>query len=762
MALRTLRNVINRGPAHKNQGWHWTAVGAITLVGAAIYAPTLSTPFVFDDHLSIANNPTIRHLWPPGGALSPPHGQGITVEGRPILNFSLALNHVISGLNAWSYHALNVLIHISAGLALFGIARRALCSSVRTSAPAGSRRGQPAGCCRSCARADDPIDPTSNQRIDLFWLALVFIALALTTFPAAGADALAPLDVREVKVGGEIGRRIAITVANNLLKLDVDADFLRPFTESPRTGKFIGLGMMLDSAVRFAAHTDDAQVVALKRHLVAKIIAAQEADGYIGTFEPAKRIQTLWDVHELSYLIWALLEDHRYFGEAPSLAGARKAADYLVKNGSLLPPDWGRGAEVAPHVAFTGIERTMLALHRATGDAAYLRFVTQTRALPEWNLGIVIGRRQGIEGHIYAYMARCLAQLELHRLQPSVRLLDPAQRALDFMTRHDGALLTGSAGQCEIWNDDQDARGDVGESCALAYQLRVFDSLLRLNANPRMGDLMERTIFNALFASQSPDGRRLRYFAPLEGNRVYWKTDTYCCPCNFRRIIAELPAFVFYRANDGVTVNLYAPAQATIDFVTFRQETDYPNSGRVRLSVSPEKPTVFTLRLRIPSWATQASVTVNGQSADGAVKPGAFFAVRREWRTGDEVQLEMPMAWRLVKGRQRQAGRVAVMRGPQVFCLDPAQNPALAKLDGTELGYLALNPNSLGEPVRNTAVRPDGLGCSVQMWKAGFGLAKKTDYELTLTEFPNSEGKATYFRLRDYSGAADDELFSGR
>ena len=116
-------------------------MGAITLVGAAIYAPTLSTPFFFDDHLSIANNPTIRHLWPPGGALSPPHGQGITVEGRPILNFSLALNHAISGLNPWSYHALNVLIHIGAGLALFGIARRSLCPSARTSAPGETPAG---------------------------------------------------------------------------------------------------------------------------------------------------------------------------------------------------------------------------------------------------------------------------------------------------------------------------------------------------------------------------------------------------------------------------------------------------------------------------------------------------------------------------------------------------------------------------------------------------------------------------------------------
>jgi len=595
---------------------------------------------------------------------------------------------------------------------------------------------------------------------------LTFATLLLAAFSAAGADLLAPLDLREVKVGGEIGRRIEITITNNLLKLNADGDFLRPFQEEQRRGAYIGLGKTIDATVKFAAYTGDPKVLALRRHFVEETIKAQEADGYIGTFPPPKRIQTLWDVHEMGMVIWGLLEDHRYFGDAQSLAAARKVADYLVKNWSVLPPDWGAGSDVAPHVAFTGLERTMLALHRATGDPAYLRFVTKTRALSEWDLGIVIGRRSGIEGHVYAYMARCLAQLELYRIQPSARLLRPTQRALDFMTQHDGMLVTGSSGQCEIWTADQDARGDVGETCALAYQLRVHDSLLRMNGDARMGDLMERTIFNALFASQSPDGRRLRYFAPLEGNRAYWKTDTYCCPCNFRRIIAELPAMVFYRASDGITVNLYTPAQAKLNVkpnlpVTIRQETDYPNSGRVRISIVPKKPVAFSLRLRIPSWATNASVTVNGKPARGAIKAGTFFELRREWKPGDQVALDLPMQWRLVKGRQRQAGRVAVMRGPLVFCLNPAQNTVLAKLDGTEIGYLALNPASLAEPVPNAAVRPDGLGCRVQAWKPGFGLAQKADYELTLTEFPDPEGKATYFRLRDFSGAVNDELLSG-
>jgi uncharacterized protein len=102
------------------------------------------------------------------------------------------------------------------------------------------------------------------------------------------------------------------------------------------------------------------------------------------------------------------------------------------------------------------------------------------------------------------------------------------------------------------------------------------------------------------------------------------------------------------------------------------------------------------------------------------------------------------------------------MRGPQLFCLNPAQNPALAKLDGVELSYLALDPASLADPVENPAVRPGGLGCRVQAWKPGFGIGKKGDFALTLTEFPDPDGKATYFRLRDFSAAVDDELFAAK
>lgn len=596
---------------------------------------------------------------------------------------------------------------------------------------------------------------------------LVLVSLPCTMTTSLATDVLLPLDLGEVQVGGEIGRRVAITINNNLLVLDAERDFLPPFRNKTARDGYVGLGKLIDATVKFAASTNDPRVLALKRHLVEETLRTQEPDGYIGIMAPAQRMQGLWDVHELGYVIWALLTDYQYFGEERSLIAARRAADYLVRRWPTLPKDWCVGTDVAPHVAVTGIERTMLALHRQTGDPSYLDFTVRTRALADWDLPIVIGRRPGIEGHIYAYLARCLAQLELHRAQADPRLLAQTDRALEFLLHHDGLHITGGTGQCEIWTDDQDGRGDLGETCATAYQLRVYDAILRLRGDARMGDLMERTIFNTLFAAQSPDGRRLRYFAPTEGPRAYWTTDTYCCPCNYRRIISELPAMVFYHSQAGVVVNLFAPSQAKLSVdkdvpLILRQETDYPNSGRVRLLLDPAHPVKFSLELRIPSWAKGPSVTVNGQPVRGPVKPGTFLAVTREWQAGDEVVLELPMPWRLVKGRQRQAGRVAVMRGPQVFCLNPAQNAELAKLDGVDLGRLALDPKSLGAPVRSEVVRPDGLACKVSMWKPGFGLNTRTDYELTLTEFPDPDGKATYFRLRDYSAAVEDELFAGQ
>ncbi|MDQ5979375.1 MAG: Tetratricopeptide repeat protein, partial [Verrucomicrobiota bacterium] len=100
--------------------------GLIAVAGVAAYWNSFSVPFVFDDIPCILDNPSIRHLWPLSGPLNPPREFGYTVSGRPVLNLSLAVNYAISGTSPWSYHVVNLLIHLAAGLLLFGLVRRVL------------------------------------------------------------------------------------------------------------------------------------------------------------------------------------------------------------------------------------------------------------------------------------------------------------------------------------------------------------------------------------------------------------------------------------------------------------------------------------------------------------------------------------------------------------------------------------------------------------------------------------------------------------
>lgn len=602
------------------------------------------------------------------------------------------------------------------------------------------------------------------------WRLRLLAAIALGTLAVAArpriaetADLFTPVDFRQVKVGGEIGRRIDVTLHNNLLRIDVEKDFLAPLRLRTAKDGYIGLGKLLDSAVRLAAYTKDPEALARKKHLVDETIKLQEPDGYAGMLTPSARMSGMWDVHELGYIVYGLLSDYRFCGEQRSLAAARKTADYIIAHWSAIPADWPAKTSVATHVSVTGLERTLLTLYGVTGDSRYLDFCIRQRALPDWNLPIVIGRRTLIEGHIYAYIARSLAQLELFRLQPQQRLLQTSERAIDFLTARDGMAITGGAGQWEIWTDDQDGRGELGETCATAYQLRLYDSLLRLRGDSYYGDLMERTIHNALFAAQSPDGRRIRYFSPVEGNRVYHPGDTYCCPCNYRRIVAELPAMVYYRCGNGVAVNLYSASEATIEaadglVLRIRQETDYPSSGRVVIRLDPSKPAVLPLKLRIPRWCEKPRVTVNGEPVDASASRGSFLTIERRWTAGDRVQLDMPMDWRLVLGRQRQAGRVAVMRGPMLYCLNPAQNKTLAPQDAADLSRIVLVPTSLAPPARDASLRPNGTACPLRADPSGFGMGGRGQMALTLTEFADPDGKCTYFRLPDLSAGVPDEL----
>ena len=596
-----------------------------------------------------------------------------------------------------------------------------------------------------------------------FQALLLAAAAASSTFAAdlpKGAGLYASMDPGQVRLGGEIGRRIDLTISKNLLAVNVDNDFLKPFHEKQSSiFAYIGLGKLLDATVNFAYYSRDPKVVELKKHLLTDLLGTQLEDGYIGTFPAGARLRDIFDEHEIAYVIHALVDDYQRFHDASSLQAAQRLADYFVTNYKTAV------ASRDPKLVCTiDVERALLLLSAATGNTQYRDYILERDGLRGWNTAIDLvndGQYSSGNGHAYTFMNRCLAQLDLYREEPDQNLLGQSHRVIDFLTNDDGLMITGTCGMTERFRNNQETQGEVGETCATAYLIRLTHHLLQLEGETISGDIMERALYNALFASQSPDGRRLRYYTAIEGPRKYFDQDTYCCPNNWRRIIAELPEMVYYvSADGGVMVNLYTASSAKIALsgdleVQVRQETDYPNSGKVVLRVDPSRPADLPLKLRIPRWCASATVSVNGTALAESIVPGTYCTIRRCWNAGDSVELDMPMTWRMVQGRKLQAGEVAVMRGPVVFSLSRVRNPGLGQID---LKQLRLDPASLAEPVADNTVRPDGLACPARAWGPNSDPASPPDLCLLLTEFPDPTAEATYFLTTGPDAGAPDEL----
>lgn len=568
---------------------------------------------------------------------------------------------------------------------------------------------------------------------------------------------------QNVHVGGEIGRRIRITVEENILKLDVERDFLQPFRLRNKTDGYVGLGKLLDSVVRLAVHTQDSRLIALKERIVAEVSQLQEPDGYIGIMEPSSRMWKLWDIHEMSYLVYALASDHHFFHSQNSLNCARRLADYIIRNWEAHPDNKPGGGSITVYMAATGLENAFLLLAEEANHPRYRDFVVNFRQLPDWDARIVVGRHGPIEGHIYAYLCRCIAQLRLDGERHDERLWRASRQALDFLLNREGLVITGECGDHECWHDSQSGTINLGETCATAYLIRWLNELLRREQKSLYGDLMERAIYNGLFAAQSPDGRSIRYYTPFDGPRSYFPADTYCCPNNYRRIIGELPGFIAYRTGNGLAINLYTESRVKLELpsgqeITIVQVTQYPSAGVVNITLEFVHPETFELRLRIPSFVNRATIMLPNGSPAIEVDGGRWAVLNRLWKPGETLALKMPLNLRLVKGRRAQAGRVAVMYGPLVFCLNPKTYPDLKDVD---LRLLTIAPESLSGPFPDDSVRPGGLRCEVKAWAPGAWYPHaQPAYTLNLTEFADPQGQAVYFHVPNPYDTrfVDDEL----
>ena len=241
------------------------------------------------------------------------------------------------------------------------------------------------------------------------------------------------------------------------------------------------------------------------------------------------------------------------------------------------------------------------------------------------------------------------------------------------------------------------------ESCANIANVLWQHRMNLLTGQAKYADVMELALYNAAISGISLSGDSFFYQNPLAGKggqRSSW-IGLSCCPTNLARIIPEVGGLAYAVAKQKAYVNLYVAGEASLKLgdgpaVKIAQQTDYPWNGQVRLTVTPDKPTEFELCLRIPGWvlgrpvpsdlyrfadanskAAPVSLKVNGKPADAAADDDGYVHLRRKWQAGDAVELDLPMPIRRVLANEKvkdDLGKVALMRGPIVYCLEAVDN----------------------------------------------------------------------------------------
>ncbi len=223
------------------------------------------------------------------------------------------------------------------------------------------------------------------------------------------------------------------------------------------------------------------------------------------------------------------------------------------------------------------------------------------------------------------------------------------------------------------------------ETCAAVGAGFFHENMGLLSGEARYFDELERVLYNGALGGVSIAGNTYFYENPLEAgkDRTRWVWHTCpCCPPMFLKMMGAMPGYIYATDNSGVYVNLFVGSRAELRAgavnLSLAQSTRYPWDGSIRIAVNPEKPADFAVYLRLPGWSRDTDIKLNGSSLRDVEKVRGYARIQRLWKKGDTLDLNFTMPVERVHANplvENNVGRVALMRGPVVYCLESVDNP---------------------------------------------------------------------------------------
>ncbi|RPJ45507.1 MAG: glycoside hydrolase family 127 protein [Chloroflexi bacterium] len=485
----------------------------------------------------------------------------------------------------------------------------------------------------------------------------------------------------------------------------------------------------IEAASYSLATHPDPDLDALLDEVIALIASAQQPDGYLNVYftvvEPEGRFADLRDAHELycaGHLIEAAVAHFQATGKRSLLDPLCRYADYI---GIVFGPKPGQKRGYCGHEE---IELALVRLYHATGERRYLElsqyFVDERGRRPNYfDLETKALRQAGKAHHADDYFLPTMGKQFDHRYNQShlpvreqtvvgghavrAMYLFSAMADLAGETGDESLLaacerlwanlcttrmyITGGIGSSRgnegfTFDYDRPTETAYAETCAAVGLVFWNHRLLQLTCDSRYADVMERALYNGVISGISLDGKSFFYVNPLASlgghHREAW-FNCACCPPNIARLLASLGEYIYSTGENDLAVHLYVSGDAQLNWrgqrVSIRQETRYPWDGAVNIQIHLDQPDTFGLKLRLPGWCREACLKVNGQPVDiaGLLDRG-YIRLERAWQNGDRVEFDMAMPVERIYAHpnvRQAAGRVALQRGPVVYCLEQVDQP---------------------------------------------------------------------------------------
>ena len=465
----------------------------------------------------------------------------------------------------------------------------------------------------------------------------------------------------------------------------------------------------LEAAAFEARHGARPDLEAFSAELIALLAEAQQPDGYLQSYfqvnRPGERYVDLQWGHDLycaGHLLQAAIARARVLGDEALLGIGLRFVDSIVAELGAN----GKREGVGGHPE---IEMALVELYRLTRDARHLelaQLLIDRRGhgllgagrfgSAYWQDDVPVRETTAGRGHAVRQLYLLCGVVDAYLETGEEALLAAAERQWLDIAAHK-TYLTGGQGARhtdESFGDAWELPPDRAycETCAAIGSIMASWRLLLATGKARYAELIERTLYNGFLSGASLDGEGYRYVNPLQvrhsragvaGDQGPYFSRWFrcaCCPPNVMRLLASLEDYVCARRDDGLVLHQFVSGDYGDDELQIHVETGYPYRGDIDVTVVQAPESAATIALRVPQWAVGATLKVNGDPQPLRNEDG-WLTLRRNWRGGDRIEIELPLAVRVTRADSRVdalRAAVALERGPLVYCVEEADNPGVS------------------------------------------------------------------------------------